>query len=59
MKLTQVTGKPFGLTCIRCGKKKQTDLEQCYADTEGTPFRAYYCNICAHQVAQQKGIRIK
>lgn len=45
--LVRVTGKPITVTCVGCGKKVQTDLEEVYADTKGVPFKDYYCQACA------------
>lgn len=38
MNLVKVTGTAFRVTCIKCGKKAESDQVQFYADTEGTPW---------------------
>ena len=47
MKLVRVHGKPFMVTCKTCGIKKMSDDKLFYADTEGEPFKDYYCVRCA------------
>ena len=37
----------FQPTCIQCGKQMQSDREVIYADSDGEPFKAYYCEPCA------------
>ncbi len=46
MNLVKVTGSPFTITCASCGKTGYSDEGQWYADTEGTPYKAYYCFAC-------------
>jgi len=42
-----VTGTPFRVTCVSCGKQTQTDREPMYADLDGKPWVDYYCGPCA------------
>jgi len=57
MNLQKVTGQPFAVTCIKCGKKSLTGdetkdhigriiTEVFYADLDGKPFTDYYCQSC-------------
>jgi hypothetical protein len=37
----------FQFACIRCGMLTRSDAEGASADTDGIPFRVYYCAKCA------------
>jgi hypothetical protein len=38
----------FGFTCLSCNGRFQTDLCRfVFADLDGEPFKAYYCEHCA------------
>lgn len=58
MKLQPVTGKPFVTMCRKCWKRftfgTSTDPAAHpiggYADLDGKPFEAYYCNACAAEL---------
>jgi hypothetical protein len=49
MNLVQTSAKPaVYLTCSWCGYKGYSDGKQpFYADTEGEPFKEYWCESCA------------
>lgn len=68
MNLKKVTGKPFTVTCIKCGKQSSTgdevkdalgreETEIFYADLDGIPFRAYYCQGCVKEVKNDRIFR--
>lgn len=42
-----VTGTPFQVKCIECGKVTTTNREPVYADLDGKPWVDYYCRPCA------------
>lgn len=47
MKFVLVSVPPhLRLRCCSCGLQQETDREVFWADTEGTPFEAYYCSAC-------------
>ena len=43
------TGARVMLTCCECGQRFRD--KELYADLDGTPFAAFYCEPCAEQVA--------
>jgi hypothetical protein len=57
MNLKLVTGTPFTITCVGCGHKAVAGDNSenwrdripgpVYADLDGDPYKAYYCNECA------------
>lgn len=50
MRLVTVRPEPrFTYTCYQCKRKGVTDPDgwSVYADTEGEPWKAYYCTPCA------------
>jgi len=56
MRLQQVTGRPFTITCHACGRRavagdKAEEYRDrvpgpVFADLDGEPFKAYYCSEC-------------
>jgi hypothetical protein len=40
--------KPYNLLCLQCG---EWDLDaKCYADLDGEPFKAFYCEKCGDEL---------
>lgn len=58
MRLEQVTGRPFIVFCLKCGKKQYAgDVDgqkPVYADMDGEPFKAYYCSECVESLSEVK-----
>ena len=46
MRLERVTGKSFRVVCDCCNKTLWSN-EGVFADLDGEPFKAYYCESCA------------
>jgi uncharacterized protein YlaI len=54
--LQQVNPKPaFTIKCIECGEVGSSDYSVWFADTQGEPFKAYYCKDCADKLRGQHG----
>lgn len=42
----------FTTTCCACSLRFKADGQRGYADLDGEPFRAYYCETCAIEKRQ-------
>ena len=48
MLIIQASSFPaFSARCIQCGKRMQSDRAPIFADCQGEPFKAYFCEPCA------------
>ena len=50
----QVSGKPLNYRCISCGRMVDASREAVFADIEGEPFKAYYCEPCKNKLDYYK-----
>lgn len=55
MKLTEVNRFPFfWASCLGCGRRMGSKNEKIHADSEGSPFRSYYCEDCATTLTEER-----
>lgn len=47
MRMSTVSPEPaFYADCIKCGRRMLSNRESMFADLDGEPFKAYYCQTC-------------
>ena len=44
----------FVFNCIACGKRTY-NTEEWFADLDGEPFKAYYCQVCGNAQTHSPG----
>jgi len=53
-RLQIVTGPSFYCQCLRCKKNLYHPEDEVFADLEGEPFKAYYCEECSRVLQQDE-----
>lgn len=48
LEIVNIDTHGFVCTCLKCEKRIEPQ-EKRYADLEGQPFKAYYCDKCAKE----------
>ena len=54
MNMQPVTGTPVMLTCCQCNTRRASNQVRMFADQDGTPWQAYYCEPCANLTTAAK-----
>jgi hypothetical protein len=49
-RLKQYSTPPWNVLCVRCDKWEPEN--KCYADLEGEPFKAFYCEACHDELTK-------
>lgn len=50
-RLKRYSTPPWRVLCIRCEEWESED--KCYADLDGEPFKAFYCETCYDEIMRE------